>query len=695
MHLSHPQEKQVFITTPSPSSSVSTQSTASSSLSLFHTADSDLSASEEDDFPYHATTHTNIKPGVSFSATSGTMMSALSPVSVQSPSTVFMMKEPAQAQAQMSHDNNNNNNSSSHVTTPKHNAAPVTKSDDPFDVDNYPTDFDSAFLNLSPTMGMGPGDGMDGIPLFNAEEESAFSSFLDNVALDPNFIFEPNLSDALPKWPESKPWGPNDSHKPRTDKFTKFGNSPGLDLLAANSPDAVNIHERLLKHESKEYLSPNHNDYAQSDSRAQALAMAETQGYGQLKHKESPLIVITALVATQQQLTTTRPSPQTSGPSPVSSGTSAASSAPMGLHFGSDPAFGGSSFQPNSGTPALKKVRGFDELPPAVHEGHGHMHMQPQRMVTGLEGVVNPKLVVAAAQMSQGVTDQNIFMLKRRKSDNMAASMNSNVPHDIYAPVPHAEQMYHMQQQQQQQHLHQQQQQQHHQQSQNQHIQQQQQQQQHQMHHPHHTQQHFQARMHFGDGMDGEVSMSTVSQAGLHMNSNPSMLFPDKDALADSYQQQQQQMHSQHNPPSHHPQHNQQQQQQPQVKTEQNMSASPTPGSPNLTEDQKRMNHISSEKRRRDLIKQEFEEMCGLVPRLAANSDEKGKRRHGHRGRMPKDSDKDKDTGTKSKSILLSIVYEYMCELVERNKAMRGMITEKGGYHSDIANALHPPKIDE
>ena len=87
--------------------------------------------------------------------------------------------------------------------------------------------------------------------------------------------------------------------------------------------------------------------------------------------------------------------------------------------------------------------------------------------------------------------------------------------------------------------------------------------------------------------------------------------------------------------------------------------------------------------------------MCGLVPRLAANSDEKGKRRHGHRGRMPKDSDKDKDTGTKSKSILLSIVYDYMVELVERNKAMRGMITEKGGYHSDIANALHPPKVDE
>ncbi|KAG5365676.1 BHLH transcription factor Yas2p [Yarrowia sp. B02] len=677
MHLSHPQEKEkeAFITTPSPSSSTST---ATSSLSLFHTADSE----PEDDFP-----SPYAKPGASFSATSGTMMSALSPVSVQSPSSVFMMKE-AGNQPMPSHD------SAKH--TPNNTTSVAPKSDDPFDVANYPTDFDSAFLNLSPTMGMDQGDGMDGIPLFNAEEESAFSSFLDNVALDPNFIFEPNLSDALPKWPESKPWA-SDTHKPRSDKFTKFGNSPGLDLLAANSPDAVNIHERLLKHESKEYLSPNHSDYAQSDSRAQALAMAETQGYG-LKHKESRSSLsqpsLHANSVTGSSVTTTRPSPQTSGPSPVSSGTSAASSAPMGLHFGSDPAFGGSGFQPSNGTPALKKVRGFDDVPPAVHEGHGHMHMQPQRMVTGLEGVVNPKLVVAAAQMSHGVTDQNIFMLKRRKSDNMAAGMSSNAPHDIYAPVPHAEQMYHMQQQNSQQQSSQQHLQGHH--PQHHHPQHQMHQLHHQPHNAPHAQ-HFQARMHFGDGMDGEVSMSTVSEGGMHMNPNPSMLFPDKEALADSYsaqqQQQQQHMHhSQHNPPPHHPQHNQPQ---PQVKTEQNLSASPTPGSPNLTEDQKRMNHISSEKRRRDLIKQEFEEMCGLVPRLAANSDEKGKRRHGHRGRMPKDSDKDKDTGTKSKSILLSIVYDYMCELVERNKTMRGMISEKGGYHSDIANALHPPKIDE
>lgn len=693
MHLSHPQEKEAFITTPSPSAS--TASTTSSSLSLFYTADSDLSA-EEDDYP--------LKPGVS-SATFGTMMSALSPVSVQSPSSVFMMKEAVSGQT----------NTLAPDTTP-HNPSHATsaaqhKSDDPFDADNYPTDFDSAFLNLSPTMGMGPDDGLDGIPLFNAEEESAFSSFLDNVALDPNFIFEPNLSDTLPKWPETQ--------KPRSDsKFTKFGNSPGLDLLAANSPDAANIHERLLKHESKDYRSPG-QDYPQSDSRAQALAMAETQGFS-LKHKESrsslsqPAHISHSV--TGSSVTTTRPSPQTSGPSPVSSGTSA-SSAPMGLHFGSDPAFGGSGFQPSNGTPALKKVRGFEEIPAAIHEGHGHVHMQPQRMVTGLEGVVNPKLVVAAAQMSQGVTDQDIFLLKRRKSDNMAASQD--VPHDIYAPMPHLDQIYsaqqhsqsthHMHQPPQQHHMHHvqlqpQQQQQHQQQPQHQH-----QQHQHQSHSQHqqhlHPQQHQQMQqpqqVRFGDG-DGDIPMGSMSATGIQMNPSPSMLFPDKDALADSYHQQHMMQHgrqhsqSAHNPPPHHPQHQgQQTPQQQQQQNEQSMSASPTPGSPNLTEDQKRMNHISSEKRRRDLIKQEFEEMCGLVPRLAANSDEKGKRRHGHRGRMPKDSDKDKDTGTKSKSILLSIVYDYMVELVERNKTMRSLITEKGGYHADIANALHPPKTDD
>ncbi|KAA8911351.1 hypothetical protein TRICI_003847 [Trichomonascus ciferrii] len=84
-----------------------------------------------------------------------------------------------------------------------------------------------------------------------------------------------------------------------------------------------------------------------------------------------------------------------------------------------------------------------------------------------------------------------------------------------------------------------------------------------------------------------------------------------------------------------------------------------------LTEDQKRKNHISSEKRRRDLIKKQFEKMCSLVPRLA---------------------DPESAT-TKSKSAVLLTVYEYLVFLIEQNKMFRSILHTYGISHSEIPAA--------
>lgn len=86
-----------------------------------------------------------------------------------------------------------------------------------------------------------------------------------------------------------------------------------------------------------------------------------------------------------------------------------------------------------------------------------------------------------------------------------------------------------------------------------------------------------------------------------------------------------------------------------------------------LTEDQKRKNHISSEKRRRDLIKKQFEKMCSLVPRLA-------------------DSE---SATTKSKSAVLLTVYEHLVFLIEQNKMFRSILHTYGVNHSEIPAAYH------
>lgn len=74
-----------------------------------------------------------------------------------------------------------------------------------------------------------------------------------------------------------------------------------------------------------------------------------------------------------------------------------------------------------------------------------------------------------------------------------------------------------------------------------------------------------------------------------------------------------------------------------------------------LTEDQKRLNHISSEKRRRALIKQHFEEICSLVPQLDASS-----------------------ASGRSKSETLNTIYDYLVLLVEQNKTLRNFLHANG-----------------
>ncbi|OBT76150.1 hypothetical protein VF21_04825 [Pseudogymnoascus sp. 05NY08] len=73
----------------------------------------------------------------------------------------------------------------------------------------------------------------------------------------------------------------------------------------------------------------------------------------------------------------------------------------------------------------------------------------------------------------------------------------------------------------------------------------------------------------------------------------------------------------------------------------------------NLTEDQKRENHIKSEQKRRTLIKEGFEDLNELVPEL--------------RG------------GGFSKSAVLIMAADWLEELVRRNEGLRGMVAELEG----------------
>lgn len=93
----------------------------------------------------------------------------------------------------------------------------------------------------------------------------------------------------------------------------------------------------------------------------------------------------------------------------------------------------------------------------------------------------------------------------------------------------------------------------------------------------------------------------------------------------------------------------------------------------NLTEDQKRMNHISSEKRRRDLIKTQFTEMCSLVPKLAEGV---------HAG----------TTSNSSKATVLQIVYEYIVFMIEQNKQLRQFLAENNVDLTSIIDSTIPRK---
>ena len=70
----------------------------------------------------------------------------------------------------------------------------------------------------------------------------------------------------------------------------------------------------------------------------------------------------------------------------------------------------------------------------------------------------------------------------------------------------------------------------------------------------------------------------------------------------------------------------------------------------NLTEEQKRSNHILSEQKRRNLIKQGFDDLCGLVPEL------KG--------------------GSYSKSAMLALAADWLEELVRGNERLKDQLAE-------------------
>lgn len=128
----------------------------------------------------------------------------------------------------------------------------------------------------------------------------------------------------------------------------------------------------------------------------------------------------------------------------------------------------------------------------------------------------------------------------------------------------------------------------------------------------------------------------------------------------------------------------------------------------NLSEDQKRINHIYSEKRRRDLIKTQFKEMCSLVPKLCNSTTVSGspafaqvhpgpssyhhpsnkskedslaaadsKRATTTRGRG-RSATGNTPASSKSKSVVLNVVYEYMIHVMAANKAIRLKLEQNG-----------------
>lgn len=92
----------------------------------------------------------------------------------------------------------------------------------------------------------------------------------------------------------------------------------------------------------------------------------------------------------------------------------------------------------------------------------------------------------------------------------------------------------------------------------------------------------------------------------------------------------------------------------------------------NLSVDEVRNNHIMSEKRRRDNIKQLFSEMCSLVPAIAATS--------GSNGTAP------------PKSVVMQTVYKFLVDIADQNRQIRRLLVRAGARTDNIpAHKLAPP----
>lgn len=108
-------------------------------------------------------------------------------------------------------------------------------------------------------------------------------------------------------------------------------------------------------------------------------------------------------------------------------------------------------------------------------------------------------------------------------------------------------------------------------------------------------------------------------------------------------------------------------------------SPSPAPRKEALSENQKRMNHIHSEKKRRDLIKHQFAHMCTLVPKLSAGvGGGPLTLGSGRRRRPTPNASAETLAANRSKSTVLLVVYEYMVEMRERNRRLRSLLAAHG-----------------
>lgn len=89
-----------------------------------------------------------------------------------------------------------------------------------------------------------------------------------------------------------------------------------------------------------------------------------------------------------------------------------------------------------------------------------------------------------------------------------------------------------------------------------------------------------------------------------------------------------------------------------------------------MSAEQKRLNHISAEKKRRALCRQYVDDLCTLTPKLAEPPDGKGPTSRGRGRSLTKSS--------KTKSEMLSVVRDYIVELIEENKKLRQGLEDRG-----------------